>query len=73
MELFIKEKILAYAKEFNIEYIKDPTNDLDNFNLRNNVRINLLPIAAKIFPGLKTTVRRLIMDKERKLMKENQL
>ncbi len=66
-----KDKIFEYAKLFNVEFIKDPTNDDAKFNMRNNVRLNLLPATHKCFPGLRTTVRRLIMEKERKNIKEN--
>lgn len=58
-----KERILEVAKESNLSYLTDPTNDDVNFNLRNNVRKNLVPSVKQCFPGVYTTVRRLVVQK----------
>lgn len=59
-----KKLIIEYANHFNLKYLTDPTNYDTDFNLRNKVRHNLLPMITTAFPGLENTVRRLIIAKE---------
>lgn len=68
-----KDKIYEYAKYFHLDYLIDPTNSEVDFNLRNSVRINLLPEVETIFPGIGKTVLRLIKAKEKRLSVENKL
>jgi tRNA(Ile)-lysidine synthase len=63
-----KDDIMQVAQEFNLEYLTDPTNSLAEFNLRNNVRLNLIPNVKQCFPGINKTVRRLVIDKHRRSM-----
>lgn len=68
-----KQKILDYAKYHGIKYISDPSNDDTSFNLRNKVRKDLMPEILKVFPGVLTTVRKLIIAKEIKLEQSNNI
>ena len=58
-----KNTIELYAEERSVEYIKDPSNQDITFNLRNKVRHNLIPHVEDVFPGIRTTVRKLIIKK----------
>lgn len=62
--------LIDYIKENNIEYLTDPTNSDYNFNLRNKVRLNLLPEVIKVFPGIYTTVKRLVIQKAKNTINE---
>lgn len=46
-----KKDILAYAVENNVPYRDDASNATDKY-LRNEVRLNLLPVIEKAFPGV---------------------
>ena len=61
-----KTDIVYRAKRFNLEYLEDPTNNDLEFNLRNKVRHQLYPELMKVFPGIETTVRRMIRTKEQR-------
>lgn len=56
-----KEKILQYANENDLDYLSDPSNSDPDFNLRNKVRIKLIPKLKECFPGIDTTVRKLVL------------
>lgn len=58
-----KKKIIEYAKKHDLVYLSDPTNQDNNFNLRNKVRNFLLPEIMKVFPGVQTTVKKLLITK----------
>lgn len=58
-----KKKIVEYAKKHELEYLTDPSNQDNNFNLRNKVRNALLPEIMKVFPGVQTTVKKLLITK----------
>lgn len=68
-----KQKIYSYAAQHNVEYLQDPTNEDNNFNLRNKVRNQLLPEITKVFPGITKTVRKLIISKEHRLELDNRI
>lgn len=68
-----KDRIYLYAEHCKIPYLTDPTNLDDKFNLRNNVRANLIPHVESVFPGIYTTVRRLITEKEDRLQVNNRV
>ena len=68
-----KSQIYKYAEYFDIKYLTDPTNEDQEFNLRNKVRHSLIPQTEAIFPGIATTVLRLIKDKESKLQTINRV
>ena len=58
-----KKKIVEYARKHDLAYLSDPTNQDNNFNLRNKVRNSLLPEIMKVFPGVQTTVKKLLITK----------
>lgn len=60
-----KSDILEYAIDHKLEYLSDPSNK-NNKMLRNRVRNVLLPQIEEVFPGIRKTVKNLIMKKERK-------
>ncbi len=57
-----KKKIIEYANFYRLKYLTDPTNADNSFNLRNKVRNNLMTNVLTVFPGLETTVRKLILS-----------
>lgn len=61
-----KKTILEYANKYNLTYLTDPTNADPTFNLRNKVRLQLMGSVKACFPGIQTTVRRLIIQKHTK-------
>lgn len=64
MILVEKSKIIEYSSYYGLEFITDPSNLDDDFNLRNKVRNSLVPKALKCFPGLRKTVSKLVRKKE---------
>lgn len=60
-----KQRILEYANHHKLEYLTDPTNNDTSFNLRNKVRHSLLPAVLETFPGIHTTVRKMILNREK--------
>lgn len=66
-----KAKIINYALHHMVCYLSDPSNDDTTFNLRNKVRKDLMPEILKTFPGINTSVRKLILTKERKALEAN--
>lgn len=68
-----KETINKYLDFFKLDCLFDETNLDTSFNLRNKVRIKLLPGVEEIFPGIAKTVLRLIKDKESKSDEENKI
>jgi tRNA(Ile)-lysidine synthase len=60
--LTTKVDILEYAKHHKLHYLTDPTNLDPTFNLRNNVRLKVLPHLHEAFPGLRSVVSRLIRE-----------
>lgn len=58
-----KKTILEYANKYNLTYLTDPTNLDPDFNLRNKVRLQLVENVKACFPGIYTTVRRLVVQK----------
>lgn len=62
--LTTKEQIIYYANHHKLKYLTDPTNLDPNHCLRNKVRLELLGNIKQCFPGIRTTVRKLILKKE---------
>jgi tRNA(Ile)-lysidine synthase len=52
-----KEQLLAYARENDLQYHEDITNQDTNF-LRNQLRVNIIPALKKINPNLGETLER---------------
>ncbi len=58
-----KQVIIEYANKYNLTYLTDPTNADITYNLRNKVRSELIGSVKNCFPGIATTVKRLIVKK----------
>lgn len=56
-----KAEIKEYAAKYALDYITDPTNNLPECGLRNKVRALLMPSLLECFPGIRTTVRKLLL------------
>jgi tRNA(Ile)-lysidine synthase len=56
-----KKIILNYAKDKDIEWVEDPSNQHTNF-MRNHVRHNILPQVLKVNPGIRTTIRKKLLE-----------
>ena len=56
-----KKTIIRYAKNKDIQWIEDPTNQHTNF-MRNHVRHNIIPQVLKINPGIRTTIRKKLLE-----------
>lgn len=61
-----KKSIYEYANAYNLKYLTDPTNLDPNNGLRNRVRLELMGSVKSVFPGISTTVRRLLVEKNNK-------
>lgn len=59
-----KSKIIEYSNFYGLEYLSDPSNQDNDFNLRNKVRNVLVPETLKCFPGIRKTVSKLVRKKE---------
>lgn len=64
-----KEEIYNYANNHGLTYLTDPTNLDSSYNLRNNVRLNLMEPIKSCFPGIRTTVKKLITEKTNEYFK----
>lgn len=58
-----KQDITEYALKHRVEHIQDPTNSDLNFNKRNKVRHNLVPVVKEINPGIYSTIKKNIIRK----------
>lgn len=58
-----KEDIIKYANYHGLAYLTDPSNSDTSYNLRNKVRHELIGSVKNCFPGIQTTVKKLIVKK----------
>ena len=56
-----KSSIKKYAKTHSVQWIEDPSNQLTNF-MRNHVRKNIMPHVLKVNPGIRTTIRKKLLE-----------
>ncbi len=56
-----KKTIKEYALKKQVSWIEDPSNSQTNF-MRNHTRLNLIPQALVINPGLRTTIRKKLIE-----------
>ncbi len=56
-----KQSIVRYAENKKVEWIEDPSNQKTNF-MRNHVRHNVIPQVLKVNPGLRTTIRKKLIE-----------
>ena len=61
-----KSEIRDYASNKEIAWATDPSNDNTLF-IRNHVRHNLMPQVLKVNPGIRTTIRKKLLEKYRKI------
>lgn len=66
-----KVDIIIYANAYNIPYITDPSNSQPSYCLRNKVRHELIGSIKNCFPGIQTTVKRLILEKLKRTQQHN--
>ena len=52
-----KKTIKEYALKKNLSWVEDPSNSTTNF-MRNHTRINIIPQALVVNPGIRTTIRK---------------
>jgi len=56
-----KKSIEHYAKSKNVKWSEDPSNQKTNF-MRNHVRHNIIPQVLKVNPGIRTTIRKKLIE-----------
>lgn len=56
-----KSVIRKYAESKNLDWIEDPSNQHTNF-MRNYVRKNVMPHVLKVNPGIRTTIRKKMLE-----------
>ena len=56
-----KSTIKRYAENKEVEWIEDPSNQHTNF-MRNHVRKNIIPQVLKVNPGIRTTIRKKMLE-----------
>lgn len=59
-----KAKILAYAAHHGLQWFEDPNNADADFTARNKIRHEILPKCLEVNPGLYSTVKKKIFDRE---------
>ena len=57
-----KKEILSYAKKKNICWIEDPSNRMTKNIMRNHIRHNIMPQILKVNPGIRTTIRKKLIE-----------
>lgn len=58
-----KKKIVAWANEYGLQWFEDPTNADPEFAARNKIRLELLPVALQLNPGLYKVVAKKVYDR----------
>ena len=56
-----KESIKKYAKNKEVKWLEDPSNQKTNF-MRNHVRHNVIPQVLVVNPGLRSTIRKKLIE-----------
>jgi len=56
-----KSTIKRYAQTHSVPWVEDPSNQLTNF-MRNHVRKNIMPQVLKVNPGIRTTIRKKLLE-----------
>ena len=56
-----KSVIRKYAESKSLNWIEDPSNQHTNF-MRNYVRKNVMPHVLKVNPGIRTTIRKKMLE-----------
>jgi len=56
-----RKTIKEYAERKNVKWVEDPSNDTTQY-IRNHVRHNLMPGILKVNPGIRTTIRKKLIE-----------
>ena len=56
-----KESIKKYAKNKEVKWLEDPSNQKTNF-MRNHIRHNVMPQVLVVNPGLRSTIRKKLIE-----------
>jgi len=59
-----KSTILKYAEKNDLEWVEDPSNSSGK-HIRNHVRLKITPEILKVNPGIRTTIRKKLVEKYR--------
>ena len=57
-----KKEIVSYAERKGVEWIDDPSNRMTKNIMRNHIRHNVLPEVLKVNPGLRTMIRKKLIE-----------
>ena len=57
-----KREILSYAKRKDIDWVEDPSNRMTKNIMRNHIRHNLMPQVLKVNPGIRTMIRKKMIE-----------
>tara|TARA_B100000214_G_scaffold274342_1_gene204494 strand:- start:7542 stop:8153 length:612 start_codon:yes stop_codon:yes gene_type:complete len=58
-----KKHLISYATRYDVEWVEDPSNRATKNIMRNHVRHNLMPQVLKVNPGIRSTIRKKIIEK----------
>lgn len=61
--LTAKDQLIKYCQDRNLSWWEDPGNHDSEFSLRSRVRKELVPVASDCEPGLRSMVRRRLIEK----------
>jgi len=57
-----KSAIVSYADRKGIDFIDDPSNRMTKNIMRNHIRHNVMPQILKVNPGIRTTIRKKLIE-----------
>jgi len=57
-----KREFLSYADRKKIEWVEDPSNRMTKNIMRNQIRHNIVPQVLKVNPGIRTTIRKKLIE-----------
>lgn len=57
-----KKDIISYAERKDVKWIEDPSNRMTKNIMRNQIRHNVMPEVLKVNPGIRTTIRKKLLE-----------
>jgi len=57
-----KKSVVDYANRKEVEWIEDPSNRMTKSLMRNHIRHNVMPQVLKVNPGIRTTIRKKLIE-----------
>tara|TARA_R110002074_G_scaffold62629_2_gene150274 strand:- start:178 stop:795 length:618 start_codon:yes stop_codon:yes gene_type:complete len=57
-----KSAIVSYADRKGVDFIDDPSNRMTKNIMRNHIRHNVMPQVLKVNPGIRTTIRKKLIE-----------